>query len=1285
MPIDGDVVLKAGLDTTGISDKLQSLQKTISKGLKNAIRIGFGVRSVFALIRKLRSALVAGFGDLAQVHQPFNQAVSDIMNALQLLRNSFASAFAPIIEVVSPILTKFITMIANAVSVLGQFIAMLTGKEYVQAASVQRDYAASLDKSASSSKASAKAAKQQNKAAKELKRTLAGFDDVEILKDKDKDTSSGGTPTGGSVPTAANIPIGDAVKTFAKDFMAAWEKADFTDFGRLLGDKLNAALNKIPWDKIKNTVRKIASSIATFLNGFLETPGLFSNIGRTIAEALNTGFAFAEEFVKKFHWNSLGKAIRDLITGVLSNIDWKTIYSTMSMFGTGLATYLNNLITPDLFKLVGASIARVLNSALKFLDNFGSTFDWRNFGKSIATGINSIFQSFNFNQLAHTLNTWALGILTSAQTAISNIHWADIGTKIANFLNNIRWREILSNVGTLVADALSAALDVLINFGQTFDWTGFGESLASGINSFLREFNPAKIGEGARTVIIAVRDAIIGFVEGIQWYELGFKIRDTIKNLPWKLLFTSFGIVVWKAINGVVEFFAGLFDVDNITGPFADAFQDLQETISGAVDKIDFEGISSGFNAIVEALKPAGEGFAVGFISILDKIIEVGIEILNAVGPALQAIADAINSLDPDVTKKIGEALGIIAGAFVTMSIITNIVTAISKFVGILGTMLGPLTSAIGTAGATTSGFLLVASVAAVAYIAIRDFTLEIADTSTELNEQFNPVYQDTAGIIETVGTKFGLTKDQIAELTWNLKDASEEGDNAGKVYEYVDGKLEAAGVNADVFKQELKAATDVAEQNGKSIDYISGYLDNVTNSADESSENVTLAKGSLDSLNGVEGSTSLKLGLIALAISWLSSKGKLSQEQVEKLQGAIGDIDTTDPQADLSDLSDMLDDAKISSTDFYDAVVEGAKTMGIDVPPEFTKIQDAAKETADAMPEEGKNIGEGVAKGITESAEDVEKATQFIAGKPVDVLRDQLDMHSPSVVMQGLGADTIQGFINGISEMIPSVSSVFEQFTSTVLDTLRNFEDQLDTLSYNWVSTIQNNFSQDWYGLGSNIGEGIYNGLFAESRQLEVLAWNTAVDMYNSACRSLGIASPSKKFAWVGSMITAGLQEGIVDNADKPVDAVNDMVDAITDSGENANIDFGISTSVDNWIDTLEDILGRFSDTVVTKFDTLVAAMESVAGLSYGLPAVAQGKVVPSGMSSNTAVSDNLSELADMFGSSLFDRITPDDLRSILADVLRENLNISFYLGDEQVAKHANAGNLKLNRRYGI
>ena len=56
-------------------------------------------------------------------------------------------------------------------------------------------------------------------------------------------------------------------KDLAKLIKDSWKSGDFTELGAMVGNKLNEALERIPWGKIQNTCNKIAKSIATFLNG----------------------------------------------------------------------------------------------------------------------------------------------------------------------------------------------------------------------------------------------------------------------------------------------------------------------------------------------------------------------------------------------------------------------------------------------------------------------------------------------------------------------------------------------------------------------------------------------------------------------------------------------------------------------------------------------------------------------------------------------------------------------------------------------------------------------------------------------------------------------------------------------------------------------------------------------------------------------------------------------------------------------------------------------------------
>lgn len=156
----------------------------------------------------------------------------------------------------------------------------------------------------------------------------------------------------------------------------------------------------------------------------------------------------------------LGDYIGDTLTQAMEDIDWDQVYQKADNFGTGLADFLNGLISPELFGATGKTVAGALNTALHFLDSFGETFDWTNFGKSIASGVNGFFKKFDFRLLGKTLNTWAKGILSAMIEAVDGIRWDKIGTQIGIFLAEIDFAEIGAKVGILVWKAINAGLDI---------------------------------------------------------------------------------------------------------------------------------------------------------------------------------------------------------------------------------------------------------------------------------------------------------------------------------------------------------------------------------------------------------------------------------------------------------------------------------------------------------------------------------------------------------------------------------------------------------------------------------------------------------------------------------------------------------------------------------------------------------------------------------------------------------------------------------------------------------
>lgn len=1346
MPVDGDIILKAGLDTTGISKNLDKLTKSVSKGLKNAIRIGFGVRSIYALIRRLRKALFEGFGDLAKVYQPFNDAMSQIMTSLNLLKNTFAASFAPLIETVAPILSDFINRIAKAVAAVGQFIAALTGKEYVQAASVQVDYAASLDKSTSSSNKSTKATKAQTKAQKELNREITHFDDLVILHEKeDKDTDTTPTTTVTPQTTFSPVAIGDAISSFAQQFKAAWAEADFTDIGRMVGEKLRDALDEIEWNKVKEKCNKVAKSVATFINGYVSAPGIAKSVGTTIGEMINTAIGTANSFISTLDWSSVGAHVRDRMNYALRTIDWNLVYTTASNFGYGLAAYLTSRLDEQTFGLVGYTLSNVLRTVFKFLNSFGDELERRNgfaqFGDSIAAFLTKGFDNFPFNEIRHAINVWVHGILTTITHAVTRTPWNKIGTDISTFiydvLTDINWEEdvypavngaasgladflnglfdedTFAAVGTTAANLLNTAFEFLNTFGTTFKFQQFGASLARGINNFLINFNADRLAAGVNALVKGLRDAIIAFLSEINWYQFGVKLRDVIKDINWEVVFTSLGRIIWEAINAAIELAKGILDTGAIGDPFIKLLNQLKEDVNAVASQIDFESIKQGIEKIVTVLGNIAEGFGEGFLNFFEVLNQIGIAFFELFGPALGVIGDNLGKIDPEILKAIGSALGFIVGFLLTVKLLSGVVGIITSIASALlsvATGASAATAALGTGGLlATLGPVILGILAFAGALAVLDE--EIA-TQEEEFANFDKQYQDTEAIIERVAGKFGLTTEQVQELSWRLKEVDTHTTDATGTFEQLDTMLRNSGVDVEAFHKALGDVASEAEKDGKNIDGIAAYISNVGESADTTTGHTTDVGNALSALNDMSWSTPLKLALIKAAIDGLGKSGKLSDEDIQKIHSTLDEYDPSKPEESMGRIATAFGEAGIKADEFNKAIPEGLESVKKEIPKKekgiISQIELFGLHLGEEAEKGGKNAGKGLVDGIESENKSIVDSFVGVTKGAVDAMKGSqgLDENSPSKKTKEIGKYAGQGLALGlkeetsfikvttrnvVKEMADTISTGISKFSTYGVEVIKNIKSGLSNNAYtlkteasNIASDMYDEFNSDWYGLGTNIAQGIYDGLFNQASWLNTLAWNTAVNMYNNACRALGIASPSKKFAWIGEMVARGLGRGVTDNQDIATDAVSDMTTAMTEEAEKTNPAVTISTTIDDWIDALNDVLTRFSETVINRFDSLANTLIQVGNAaSMGLPAIAQGRVIPSSVSVSNTSATNSANMARMLENLTANQITVDELRPLLIEMFNDYMNLAWYVGDEQIARHANNGNLILNRRY--
>lgn len=297
---------------------------------------------------------------------------------------------------------------------------------------------------------------------------------------------------------------------------------------------------------------------------------------------------------------SLGKYIGDALASAMESIDWQKIYRKADNFGKGLADFLNGLISPRLFYDLGATIAGSLNTALHFLNSFGTTFDWTNFGLSIANGINGFFENFDFALLAKTINAWVQGIYTMLTTAIKNVSWKDILKGITDFLSNLDIKTVEIIVGTLLIKKI--------------------------ISLKLGSVALAFIGKSLSKAIAQAIASKIGF-ELVEGAGIGTAIMQAFKTI-FASLSTNLGLL----IEGL---FSGLSLGDAITAAFGTGAVDLLATIGSA-----FSAIAGTILSIVNFVKMLKDGFS--WVNELLMVIGVALATIGAILAGVAALPAVI-------------------------------------------------------------------------------------------------------------------------------------------------------------------------------------------------------------------------------------------------------------------------------------------------------------------------------------------------------------------------------------------------------------------------------------------------------------------------------------------------------------------------------------------------------------------------------------------------------------------------------------------------------------------
>ena len=187
--------------------------------------------------------------------------------------------------------------------------------------------------------------------AKELNKQLGKFDELNVINTNTKsDGSGGGSGTGGgagAITDPGNWVKGDGIlEEFKSEIDSLYE------LGEYINQVLTDTLKGIDWESIYENARGFGKGLADFFNGLI-SPELFGEVGKTIANSLNTAIYASLSFAETFDFEEFGESLANGVNNFFTNFDFVALGQSINTWCNGIIkaikAFFENLSFSDVF------------------------------------------------------------------------------------------------------------------------------------------------------------------------------------------------------------------------------------------------------------------------------------------------------------------------------------------------------------------------------------------------------------------------------------------------------------------------------------------------------------------------------------------------------------------------------------------------------------------------------------------------------------------------------------------------------------------------------------------------------------------------------------------------------------------------------------------------------------------------------------------------------------------------------------------------------------------------
>lgn len=619
---------------------------------KHILAWGLGLRTVYSLIKRLRTTIIDGLKMIGDKYPEVGKPIMEFTESLNRLKGSFAAIFQPVVSFVLPALTKLMNYLSGVLDKINEFTAVLTGQGYVY-------------------KAIAKNVNSVASAAKNANKQLGSYDKLEVIQQNDQGYDYDKQILGSAESAASSL---------ASMIKEAWEKGDFSEVAQVVTAKILGVLAYVEMT--------VVPAVVGFVNNLLTS---------------------ANTFLDNFDARAIGEKVGSIINAVIEGVEWDQLGTFFGNLWNTIFSFYSGIVNTLDWSTIGKSISSGLNSFIDEFDADAAVTTITGFANGIVTVLDEVFENVDWDGLMDSLLNNLSHIFKEVGTKLrksNNPILSAMGTLVLSM------QKIIEAIGPIIDSVLPVLLSLLAPITDIIAWlvdailpvvVALFESLMPVISSLANVLLPFLLNMFKAfqpildsfvnvflKVTVKLLEAVMPLIDGVLTLLIDILTPVT------ELVAVGMEIIV-NVLDVIITLLAPLLDllgflcktVGSILRPILDSLRPILELINHAVMSVT--GSSAGLaeilqfavnvikvlvNVCVAILVPALE-VIVGISEFLINVVMIVIDTFTLFGACVTKVfSDLVSAAKTPGNKFIGFIEGI---ANTVIKAVNQIIKALNK------------------------------------------------------------------------------------------------------------------------------------------------------------------------------------------------------------------------------------------------------------------------------------------------------------------------------------------------------------------------------------------------------------------------------------------------------------------------------------------------------------------------------------------------------------------------------------------------------------------------------